>query len=102
MRLTLYQLGLTNVESQKRILIGQQERYGDLYLPELKIIIEVDGNEKYTTTDSYAAEKTREVSLTAAGYIVVRVNSAELKLATFPQILAAKLHIPLSRKLKVI
>lgn len=101
-RVTLYQLGITNIESQKRVVVGGKERFGDLYLPEYNTIIEIDGNEKYTSTDAYAAEKDREVLLTAEGFIVVRVNSKELRLPDFARILAAKLHVPMPRKLKVV
>lgn len=101
-RVALYQLGITNIESQKRVVINGKERFGDLYLPEYNTIIEIDGNEKYTSADSYADEKDREVSLTAAGFVVVRVNSKELRLPAFAQILAAKLHVPVPRKLKIV
>lgn len=85
-RLLLISLGY-RVLLQRAIFTRAGEQVGrvDIYLPDLGVIIEVDGAVKYVRSDGAAntaavvAEKRRESALVDLGYAVVRVEHDDLQ-----------------------
>lgn len=79
-RYMLEELGYT-VEPQIAVRVEGRDYRGDLGIPELMLIVEVDGRVKYEGLDAAAvamAEKTREAALRRAGWMIVRLTWSEI------------------------
>ncbi|EEH63678.1 hypothetical protein HMPREF0044_0697 [Gleimia coleocanis DSM 15436] len=59
-RVTLLQLGVSTIKSQFPASFSGQTFFADFYLPDLNIILEVDGNGKYSKAEDITREKARE------------------------------------------
>ncbi len=100
-RLLLVSLGY-RVELQRRIISADGEFVArvDLYLPDLGVVIEVDGRVKYVKDDgsgsaeALLSEKRREKALLDLGYGVVRVEYHDLQ---YPDRLVARITAAASR-----
>lgn len=79
LRVDLLQLGYPNAVPQFRVRghSGKQYRV-DLAIRELGVLVEFDGDVKYTDRASLISEKRREDDLRLAGWVIVRVVWAEL------------------------
>jgi very-short-patch-repair endonuclease len=51
----------------------------DLALPELRIAIEYDGREVHERDDVFVKDRRRQNALVAAGWVVLRFSSADLR-----------------------
>jgi very-short-patch-repair endonuclease len=82
-RALLHRLGFEKPVVQLRLETGEGEYRADFAWPELMIIIEFDGEGKYTdyapTPDVLLAERRRETLLMEEGWIFVRLRWADLE-----------------------
>lgn len=71
--------GLPPVTTQLPVHTESGRFYADLACPDLRLIIEYDGRDKYVSREDLFAEKLREDALRAAGWAVMRVTARDLR-----------------------
>lgn len=79
LRVDLLKLGYANAVPQFSVRGHSGKQYrADFAIPELGVLVEFDGEVKYTERASLVAEKRREDDLRLAGWAIVRVVWSEL------------------------
>ncbi|MFT3945063.1 MAG: DUF559 domain-containing protein [Ancrocorticia sp.] len=72
--------GLPDPIMQYRIMVGRDEFFGDFVWPELKLIVEFNGQTKYDGEGGRdAKERARETLLRSAGYEIINLEWHQLK-----------------------
>lgn len=101
-RLLLAVAGIPRPELQFEVHTVEGIFQADMAWPELKVILEFDGEAKYfdfrPTGEALLAERRRESALIAAGWVVVRIRWAELAI---PELVVAKVRAAFARASKV-
>jgi very-short-patch-repair endonuclease len=101
-RIALAAAGLPAPELQFEVMTEEGLYRADFAWPELKVILEFDGDSKYfayrPTAEVLLAERRRENALAAAGWVVVRVRWADL---STPGVIAAKVLAAFARAAKL-
>lgn len=101
-RLLLARAGVPRPELQFEVRTEEGIFRADFAWPELRVILEFDGDVKYSefgpTADVLRAERLRENALIEAGWVVVRIRWAEL---AAPGLVLAKLQAAFARAAKL-
>jgi very-short-patch-repair endonuclease len=101
-RLALAAERLPTPELQFEVMTEEGLYRADFAWPELKVILEFDGESKYfayrPTAEVLLAERRRENALAAAGWVIIRIRWADLGT---PDMIAAKVRAAFSRAAKL-
>lgn len=101
-RIALARAGLPTPELQFEVVTEEGLFRADFAWPELRVLLEFDGQSKYfayrPAAEVLLAERRRENALVAAGWIIVRVRWAEL---STPEVIAARVLTAFGRAAKL-
>lgn len=73
------QLGQEHVEWEKEGLISNRRYKADIYLPDSRIIVEMDGFQYHRSKDAFQKDRIRQNLLVEHGYAVLRYFTAQVK-----------------------